>query len=128
MPDLPWTSTRVIDPDSRYLVMASNLPLQRFGSTLRFFRAVFAVRTQLAQSEGLIGYSLRAQPLARDYWTLSVWTGEAALRNFVRAAPHFEVMSSLKPFMGPTKFVQWEIAGSDGRPSWNDAFERLASA
>ena len=24
-------------------------------------------------ADGLVGYTLRAKPLARDYWTLSVW-------------------------------------------------------
>jgi hypothetical protein len=37
-------------------------------------------------------------------------------------------MSSLKPFMGPTKFVQWEITASDGRPSWAGALDRLGTS
>ena len=52
--------------------MASHLPLKRITATVRFFRAVTAVRKQLATADGLIGYTLRARPLARDYWTLSV--------------------------------------------------------
>jgi hypothetical protein len=40
---------------------------------VRFFRGVSAVRKQLANADGLVGYTLRAKPLARDYWTLSVW-------------------------------------------------------
>lgn len=107
--------------------MASHLPLRNFGSTVRFFRAVSAVRRQLAVADGLIGYALRAKPLARDYWTLSVWKDENALRTFMRTSPHGEVMSSLKTSMGPTKFVQWEIAGSAGRPGWNEALDHLTS-
>ena len=57
-------------PETGYLVMASHLPLQRITATARFFRAVSAVRKQPATAEGLIGYTLRAKPLARDYWTL----------------------------------------------------------
>jgi hypothetical protein len=40
--------------------------------------------------------------------------------------PHVGVMASLKPFMGPTKFVQWQITAPDGRPNWTEALERLA--
>jgi hypothetical protein len=36
------------------------------------------------------------------------------------------VMSSLKRFMRPTKFVQWEITTADGRPRWSEALHRLA--
>jgi hypothetical protein len=106
--------------------MASHLPLKRITDTVRFFRAVSAVRKQLATAEGLIGYTLRAKPLARDYWTLSVWKDDAALRQFMHTAPHVGVMSSLKPVMGPTKFVTWTASAADGRPSMAAALEHLA--
>ena len=127
MPDIPWTARSEMEPGGGYLVMASYLPLRSIMSTLRFFRAVGAVRKQLSSAEGLVGYTLRAKPLARDYWTLSVWNDRAALEQFMRTAPHSGVMGSLSPFMGPTKFVQWQITTADGRPSWTEAFEHLAS-
>jgi quinol monooxygenase YgiN len=116
-----------LEPGRDYLVMASHLPLQRVTSTLRFFRAVSAVRKQLRTAPGLVGYTLRAKPLARDYWTLSVWTDRSALQAFMRTAPHLGVMSSLKPYMRPTKFIQWNITAADGQPSWNEALKRLGS-
>ncbi len=125
MPDIPWTARGEMEPGRYYLVMASHLPLTRITSTVRFFRAVVAVRKQLRSAEGLVGYALRAKPLARDYWTLSVWTDQAALDGFMRTPPHVGVMGSLKPFMAPTMFVQWEIAAADGQPSWTEALERL---
>jgi quinol monooxygenase YgiN len=127
VPDLPWTARAQIEPGTEYLVMASHLPLKRISSTVRFFRAVSAVRRQLAGAEGLVGYTLRAKPLARDYWTLSVWKDEGALREFMRTPPHVGVMTSLKPFMGPTKFVTWQISAADGQPTMTGALEHLAS-
>ena len=111
-----------------YLVMASYLPLTRLTSTVRFFRAVSVIRKQLADADGLVGYALRAKPLARDYWTLSIWADDSALHAFMRTPPHVGVMSSLKPLMGPTKFVRWEITSSDGRPSWEGALDRLGES
>jgi quinol monooxygenase YgiN len=105
--------------------MASHLPLRNITSTLRFFRAVATVRKQLRSAEGLVGYTLRAKPIARDYWTLSVWNDHSALGQFMRTPPHVGVMGSLRPFMAPTKFVQWQITGADGRPSWGEALERV---
>jgi hypothetical protein len=79
VPDLPWTTRAEMEPGSDYLVIASHLPLKRIPSTVPFFRGVWAIRKQLASADGLVGYTLRAKPLARDYWTLSVWTDETAL-------------------------------------------------
>jgi hypothetical protein len=107
--------------------MASHLPLKRISSTVRLFQGVWAIRKQLATADGLVGYTLRANPLARDYWTLSVWQDENALRAFMRMPPHVGLMTSLRPFMGPTKFVSWKISAADGRPSMADALKRLAS-
>jgi hypothetical protein len=107
-----------MQPGSDYLVMASHLPLRRLFSTVRFFRGASAVRKQLAAADGLVGYMLRAKPLARDYWTLSVWTDETALREFMRTAPHVRLMTSLKPFMGTTKFVTWTILRPTVGPAW----------
>jgi hypothetical protein len=100
----------------------------RLTSALGFFRGVMAVRKQLATAEGLVGYALRAKPLSRDYWTLSVWTDDSALRAFMRAPPQLRLMGSLRPLMGPTAFVQWEVTAADGRPSWTQALERLGAA
>jgi quinol monooxygenase YgiN len=116
-----------MEPGSDYLVMASHLPLNRISSTVRFFRGVSAVRKQLATADGLVSYTLRAKPLARDYWTLSVWKDNTALDEFMRTPPHVQLMTSLKPLMGPTKFVTWTISAADGRPSLAGALERLAS-
>jgi len=127
MPDLPWTARTDMEPGTEYLVMASHLPLQRISSTVRFFRSVSAVRKQLATADGLVGYMLRARPLARDYWTLSVWQHERALREFMRTQPHVQIMNSLKPYMGPTKFVTWTISAADGRPDMVSALNHLAS-
>jgi hypothetical protein len=50
--------------------MASHLPLRRVSSTVRFFRGVLAVRNQLAHTDGLAGYTLRARPVPA---TLACW-------------------------------------------------------
>jgi len=125
--DLPWTNRAEMEPGLEYLVMASHLPLKQITGTVRFFRAVSAIRKQLASADGLVGYTLRAKPLSRDYWTLSVWQDETALRAFMRTPPHAGLMSSLSPLMGPTKFMTWNIRAADGRPTLTGALQRLAS-
>jgi heme-degrading monooxygenase HmoA len=125
MPTLPWKSFDVPDADADCVVMASSLPLRRYGATIRFFRYVQAIRRQLAGADGLIGYSLWAKPLARRYCTLSIWRDEAALDAFIRSSPHVEIMTMLRPAMGPTKFVRWTVKGSAATVLWDDALQRL---
>jgi len=79
----------------------------------------------VADGEGLVGYVLGTNPLAREYWTLSAWTDGSALRAFMRTARHVRLMSSLEPCVGPTKFVQWEFTASDRRPSWAETLDRF---
>ena len=83
------------------------------------------MRRQLLGTDGVVGFSMLAEPLRKHYATLSVWRDEAALDAFARAHPHDRLMADLAPAMGATKFVRWTISGTDGPPSWTDALARL---
>jgi hypothetical protein len=122
----PWKSFGPLEPEREYLVLASSIPPRSLSSTWRMFRGASAVRRQLAQTDGIVGFTLLAEPLRKRYATLSVWTDDAALGAFAGTQPHHALMASLAPEMGPTKFVRWSIRGADGRPSWSDALARLA--
>ena len=125
MPKSPWKTFATADPEREYLVLASSIPAKRVSAAARMFRGAQAVKRQLANAEGLIGFSLLAKPLTKQYATLSVWESEAALDAFVRQNPHGELMNALRPHMGETRFVRWHVPGTDAHPSWDDALERL---
>ncbi|MGI8777178.1 MAG: DUF3291 domain-containing protein [Acidimicrobiales bacterium] len=115
-----------LDREHEYLVLASSIPARSLRSTPRLFRGASAVRKQLARTEGVTGFSLLARPLRKQYATLSVWVDEAALAAFAGGSPHRKLMTVLAPEMAATKFVRWTIKGSDGLPTWSEAFRRLA--
>ena len=73
----------------------------------------------------MIGFSLLARPLRKQYAILSIWRDEHALTAFAGAKPHRQLMNSLSPEMGPTKFVRWTMRGADRHPTWDDALQRL---
>jgi heme-degrading monooxygenase HmoA len=122
----PWKWSTSLERDREYLVLASSIPPESRRSTWRLFRGASAVRKQLAVTDGVIGFSLLARPLRKQYATLSVWTGQDALAKFAGADPHRDLMRKLTPEMGSTKFVQWTIRGTEGQPSWDDALQRLS--
>lgn len=127
MPALPWTFVNPPDPDREYVALASSLPLRRFASTIRFFRSVQAIRGQLANARGLVGYSLLAKPLARKYWTVSMWEDEGALKEFVEAERHARVMRDIRRDLGTTKFTQVRVRGSAAPLRWDWALDLLGS-
>jgi hypothetical protein len=122
----PWKWSTTLEPEREYVVLASSIPPQSRRSTWRLFRGASAIRKQLGVTDGVIGFSLLARPLCKQYATLSVWSGEDTLAEFARTEPLRELMSKLSPEMGPTKFVRWTIRGVDGQPSWDDALQRLS--
>ena len=99
----PWKSFEPLEPDREYLVFASSIPPRRRSSTPRLFQGASAVRKQLENTEGVLGFSMLARPWRKQYATLSVWTDEGALAAFADRRPHEELMSALAPEMGPTK-------------------------
>ena len=125
MPTSPWKSFTAPESDREYHAMLSYLPLNKWRAMPRFFRYSSQIQHQLADSEGLIGYSLDANLLGRKFWTLSVWEDEESLRRFVQRAPHSRVMTDLLPDMGQTEFFHWKVDGSSVPPDWEEARRRM---
>jgi len=121
-----WQQLLPFTPDTDYLVLASNIPARSWGSTGRLFKGSQAVKRQLHDTPGVVGYSLLARPVRKHYATLSVWSDAEALRAFSASSDHGRLMVELGPEMAPTRFVRWTIRGDDGVPSWRDALRRLA--
>jgi hypothetical protein len=77
----------------------TELPLKRFRDLGAFLRYTWRIQGQLRHTPGLLGYSLRVHIFKRQFWTLSMREGEAALHQFVVANPHAKVMTALREKM-----------------------------
>ena len=124
----PWKQVRPFEAGARYVALASHIPPKRRASTWRLFKGSRAVTKQLTQTEGVVGFSLLARPLKKEYATISLWIDDEALAAFARSAPHAELRSELASEMAPTTFLRWEVAATDGVPTWREVLERLSSA
>ena len=122
----PWKSMQPTEPDRDYLAVATAIPVRGWSSTGHLFRGASAVRKQLASSDGVIGFSLLARPLRKQYATISLWDDESSLAAFTRAHPHGRLRHDLAPELGHAGFVRWTIKGADGPPSWREALRRLS--
>ena len=121
----PWKSLGRLEPDRSYLVLESSIPPRKMSSTWRMFRGASAFASGSPNRKASSAFPCWPRLLRKQYPTLSVWSDDEALLKFAGAAPHHKLMDELSPEMGATKFVRWTISGSDGRPSWNDALQRL---
>ena len=69
--DTPWITFAPPDSNREYFALLSYLPLKKFCAIPSFLRFTFQIQTQLRTTPGAVGYSLRAKPLSRNFWTLS---------------------------------------------------------
>ena len=124
----PWRPLGTAHPNGEYVALLSYLPLKSYWRIPIFFFYTTQVMKQLAPADGVLGYSVLAHPLSKQFWTLSAWKDEAALRTFVHYPPHVRIMTALTPHMGETKFVRWIVKGSELPLSWDDALSRFSSS
>jgi hypothetical protein len=111
-----------------YLALISYLPLKHFRAVPKFFQCTFEIQRQLRTSPGLIGYSLEAQPLARKFWTLSVWSDQQSLMDFVGRVPHSRIMQELAPHLGKSQFVRWTVESQEIPLDWISAKARITQS
>ncbi len=128
MPTSPWKKCANPDPSLTYVAFLTYLPLKRYRMIPRFLFYTARVLVQLCKSNGLVGYSLRAYLFENNFWTLSVWEDESALRNFAFKGFHKGVMKLLRNDMGSTRFIKWAVNGTDVPLSWEDAMRRFGKS
>lgn len=122
--DSPWKALAPTDSHLEYLALLSYLPLKTHWAIFRFLRFTLQIQKQLRNTPGVLGYSLRAKPMSRNFWTLSAWEDDKALREFVVRLPHGNAMKALTPHMGPTAFTRWKVSGSAIPLRWEEAMQR----
>jgi len=127
MPTKPWTTFYQPDDERKYLALLTELPLRSFLDIKVLLGHALNIQSQLRSTPGVIGYSLSAKLFSKQFWTLSVWEDENALRAFVTNAPHLAAMKALRNRMKRTRFVRWKILGSEYPPEWREAFGRSNS-
>ena len=79
---------------------------------------------QLASTPGIIRYSVRADILVKRFWTLSVWQGHDAIRQFSPAEPHASAVKQFPLWAAPgAKNVRWASDSAD--LDWSESLRRL---
>ncbi|MFE9772367.1 DUF3291 domain-containing protein [Streptomyces sp. NPDC005931] len=125
MPTLPWTVPNTPPAHTEVHVFASRFETRSLWGALRFFLRTPGVWRQVSRAPGAYGASLKAQPLRRTFWTLSVWESREALAAFARSGAHAPTSRSLAPQMRDVTFADWTAKSDDLPIDWSEAGRRL---
>ena len=128
MPALPWIPVHEPAPASEMVVMASHFRVRGYRHVLPFLVDSMRVLAQIRQADGVLGVSLVARPLRREFFTLSAWTDRAALDAAVGSEPHRSVMRRQRAAMADSAFTFWTAPATALPLTWEEADERLAAA
>lgn len=127
MPTLPWITVSEPTTPGEVVVMASRLRVRALRHVLPFFLDALRVHAQMRKSDGVVGLSLQANPLRREFATLSAWRDHAALEAAVRAEPHRSVMARQRRVMAGSTFRLWSAPADTLPLTWEEADRRLAA-
>jgi heme-degrading monooxygenase HmoA len=122
--EFEWKSFGDPDPETELLGVVGEIRPARYRTVPRVLQSTRRIESQLADSDGLVGYSLRASFLSRRFWAVSVWEGEKSLQNFVTTEPHAEIMAALKGGMETSRFDRFAVRGEEVPIGVDDAIAR----
>ena len=128
--DLPWSAAGTPPAGQDAYVMASRFELTSMWRSPAFLTQAIRAWRQARRSPGVYGVTLRAEPLRRTYWTLSAWTGEAALQEFARTEPHRTIMRRVRPWAKTATFRFWTAPAGQLTPGqlWTETERRINAA
>ena len=128
MPPLPWHKSETVDPTATYVLTLTRLPLRSYLRIPRIMRATLRIMRALKSSDGLVGYSLKADLLRKTFWTVSAWRDDAAVVEFVSSDTHRAAMVRLQPHIVQPWIETLTVSGSELPPKWSEIARRIGSA
>src|SRR5256885_10482478 len=78
--------------------------------------------------DGAVALLTAVQPLRRRTYSVSVWTGEDALRAFLRSPEHVRLVSEYRRRLVAAHSVVWEMDAAELGDAWGIGQRRLSAA
>lgn len=135
--EIPWAAPAAaeVPPGQDIVILGSRFELTSAWRSPAFLGYAMRIWLQARRSPGIIGVSLRAQPLRATFWTLSAWSSQAALRDFARADPHRSIVARVRPWAKTAVLRTWTVPGGEPGPAaldpaalWQQAEARISGS
>ena len=122
-----WQQEHPVEDGREVVVLGGVLQLRSIRHLPRFLKWNREIQRQLAASNGLVRYSLRARFRTLEFDALSVWADRAALASFARSGAHASGVRDLQQSgaMASTRFLTWEHRAGTLWPTWDDLAARM---
>ena len=105
------------------VVSITRLRVRSWRYFLPFVFYALRASRQARISQGNLAVSL-LRDTHSTFWTRTVWTTESAMKAFMLAGPHRQVMRRLLDWCDEAALVHWEQE-TGGEPEWQEAYRRL---
>jgi hypothetical protein len=112
-------------PEFMAIVSITRLRVRSWRYLVPFLFYALRSYRQARHSQGNLAASL-LRDSDRTFWTRTVWTTESAMKDFMLAGAHRQVMLRLLEWCNEAALVHWEQE-NDLEPTWQDAQRRLQS-
>ncbi|MEV5613460.1 DUF3291 domain-containing protein [Streptomyces sp. NPDC052225] len=126
MPTLPWTVPNTPPTGTEATVFASRFETRTLWGAMKFLARTPTIWRQVGRAPGCYGATLKAAPLRRSFWTLSVWESPEALKAFAASAPHGPIAAGLRGQMKDSVFRSWKTTTDELPLKWEDVLKRLS--
>ena len=91
-----------------------------------FFTVLGPVIAQLAETPGLVGYSLAGDAGCGDYRTLGIWESEEAMYDFVLSGAHAEAMPQTGTLSEAARVTHWTATAAEVNAlDWDVAQDKI---
>lgn len=125
--DFSWHPSSVPAPNSDLLGVVGEIRPFQYRTVPRILHSSRRIESQLADSPGLVGYTLRAEFFCKRFWAVSVWEDEESLQRFVATKPHVDIMAALTADMETSRFERFTLKGEDVPIGIDDAIVRATA-
>ncbi|GBF51749.1 hypothetical protein LPTSP4_32870 [Leptospira ryugenii] len=116
-----------LQPDSEVLIALTEVDIAGTNADRStFWDRVSSVRNDLKNRPGFLGASIRKEVFGSRAWTMTVWTNEEALEDFVYAKEHERAMKEGAPAVRKGTFYRGKKKWKEIPIAWEEA-ERLLS-
>jgi hypothetical protein len=123
--DFAWNSFHEPDPKSELQGVVGHLNPSGYRTVPRVLWHTRGVESQLAESNGLVGYALRAKLPQKKFWAVAAWESDESLQRFVEGDPHAGIRVALKQVMEESWFERFDLSGEEVPMTVDEALKRV---
>ena len=123
--EFTWQSFVDPNPESELQAVVGYLHSSRYRTVPKVLWQTREIEAQLTESDGLVGYALRAKLAQKKFWAVAAWDSDETLNNFVESSPHAEIRTSLKREMKESWFQRFKVYGEEVPLNIDEALKRV---